>query len=478
MEKGALETYIKRAISLAPDRLRHYIVDVRGKPLFYRCIFYRIQKLLNDFLSKRSENRWILLPGLRGTGKTTLLAQTYFYLLNKGISQTDIVYVSLDEVTKILGANLNDVISVYEALIGENLESIDRNIFLLVDEVHYDKSWAIALKSVFDRTKNVFIIATGSSSLSLQTSSDVARRAQVERVFPLTFSEYVMLKYRQKPVRSLRERIENAIFFSKDAAEVFARLKKVENVVNEYWNVIKPFELESFLKIGTLPIAISLSREEDVYRRVIAMLEKVINEDITTLKAFNRETLNKIWNLLLLFSVSKRVSYDSLCNQLGISKPTLSEIIDILTKAEIIYPLRPYGSVGRIVRKTPKYKFVAPAIKTSLLWYVGKIASTSELYGELLEDAVSMYLYKMSEIKRSFGFYYDAKKGGADFIVCMNDGSKIIIEVGYGQKGIKQIRKSKEKIEPKYSLVISEKKLEINSEEDVVFVPKRAFLLM
>ncbi len=478
MERELLHTYLRKSISLAPERLREYVVDIHGRDFFHRWVFYRLKKLLNDFIEKKSENRWILLPGMRGTGKTTLLAQVYFYLMEKKIPQSNILYLSLDEVTKLLDSDLNEIISVYEEFLGKNLESLDRNVFLLIDEAHYDKNWAITLKTVFDRTRKIFIISTGSSSLSLQTGSDIARRAQIEKVLPLSFTEYIMLKYRILPVQRLKSKLEDAVFFSRNAEEVFIRLKEIENKTKKYLALVKPLELQVYLKTGTLPFALGLSNEIDVYSRIINILEKVINEDIPAIKVFDKEVLDKIWNLLLLFSVSEKLNYESICNKLDISKPTLNEILNVLTKAELIYPLRPYGSVGKIVRKTPKYKFIAPVIKAALLWHVGKLVHTPDLYGQLLEDVISFYFYRINQLKKIFGVYYDVEKEGADFILTLNDGSRIVVEVGYGQKGIKQIRKSGKKVEPKYSVLVSERELNVNTEENTVFIPKQIFLLI
>jgi len=475
--KEELDEYIKRSLSTAPDRLRSYAYALEGKPLFYRFAFYTLKKLVDDFIAGKKENRWIVLPGLRGSGKTTLLAQLYFYLLSKGVSLSNVLYISLDEVVKLIGSNLKDALSSYEAVLGRGLESLDRDVFLLVDEAHYDKNWGAALKSVFDRTKNVFIVSTGSSALLLQSTPDIARRAQVEEVFPLTFSEYIMLKYREKPQPGLREGIMSILFFSRTAEEVFLQLKNLEPVVSEYWSKVKPFEIENYLRVGTLPFSIPFEREEYVYPRIVSMLEKIINDDIPALKDFSRETLNKVWNLLLLLSTSEKVSYESLSKSLGVSKLTIIELLDVLKKTEIVYPLRPYGSVGKVVRKEAKYRFLAPAIRSALLWSIGKNI-TQEMYGKLFEDVVSLYLQKIAKTGKSISFYYDSQRNGADFIISLADGSRIILEVGYGDKGISQIKTSLKKVMPKYSLLVSERSLELDAENNIVFIPKQFFLLM
>ncbi|RLI92950.1 MAG: hypothetical protein DRO89_01140 [Candidatus Altiarchaeales archaeon] len=81
---------------------------------------------------KGIENRVIVLPGLRGVGKTTLMLQIYKYLyLTKQIEQDRILYFSaVDELKEYLGAKISEVIGVY-------VESVFK--IILIDEAHFDK---------------------------------------------------------------------------------------------------------------------------------------------------------------------------------------------------------------------------------------------------------------------------------------------------------------------------------------------------
>ena len=70
--------------------------------------------------------------------------------------------------------------------------NLDREVFILIDEAHFDKEWAQAAKIVFDQTKKAFLIVTRSSALNLELSMDVARRAKRGVMFPMNFSEYLL----------------------------------------------------------------------------------------------------------------------------------------------------------------------------------------------------------------------------------------------------------------------------------------------
>lgn len=187
MDKTILEPFVKNEILSPQASLKGYIADSKGLPLFHRPLFYRLEKYVKDFISGIDKNRWVIMPGLRGTGKTTLLAQVYFNLVNeKKISPQNILFLPMDRISKLMKSDLYEIISLYEEMIGKKLEERDENIFLLIDEAHYDIKWDVACKALFDRTKNVFILVTGSSALALH-SADSARRVQKEHLFPLSF---------------------------------------------------------------------------------------------------------------------------------------------------------------------------------------------------------------------------------------------------------------------------------------------------
>ncbi len=477
MDKKILEPFVRSEVLSPESSLRGYVIDSKGNSLFNRPLFYRLEKYVRDFLVGMDKNRWIIMPGLRGTGKTTILAQIYFNLINdKKISASNILFLPMDRISKLMKSDLYEVITLYEEMVGKKLEESPEKLFLLIDEAHYDSKWDIACKAIFDRTKNVFILVTGSSALALH-SADSARRVQKEHLFPLSFIEYIMLKFRRTPVKSLKERIESILLNSKDADVAFKSLKKIEPEAKTYWNKIDSREINKYITTGTLGFTLDLS-EEEVYKRILTILDKVVYEDLTKIKEFDRPTLSKIWNLLFYLSSSlDSVNLDSLSSKIGMAKPTLVSVLSILEKSEIIYSIKAYGSPMKQVRKTPKYTFVAPAIKASLLAETGQLNYSTQIYGKLFEDVVASYLYRIKETKGLLDIKYDSEEGGTDFII-MNktDNKNIPLEVGYGEKSDKQVLQTMKKVNSKYGILISETNLEVKN--NVLYLPKELFLLL
>ena len=97
MKNKELQEYIQAQIVQSPKRLKGLVNDMQGKPLFKRSVFLVLQKYVTDYLKKGSEPRIIVMPGLRGTGKTTLLAQLFLSLPNENIAK---LYLSVDEAIK------------------------------------------------------------------------------------------------------------------------------------------------------------------------------------------------------------------------------------------------------------------------------------------------------------------------------------------------------------------------------------------
>ena len=186
--------YVQNQINRSEDRLLPYVLKTPTFSYPERHVVIKIKQYVNDFLKGVRGSRWIIVPGLRGVGKTTAMAQTFISakksLLSKG---AHFLYMSADDlITR--GLVLTDALDAYEYILNKPFERLDFPVLLFIDEVQQDKNWAVVLKSLHDKASNIFIFCTGSSAVALQSNPDVARRAQFEKLYPLSFGEYQMLK--------------------------------------------------------------------------------------------------------------------------------------------------------------------------------------------------------------------------------------------------------------------------------------------
>ena len=95
-KENILNDFILEEIINRPKLFKEKLVNDDEK-FNHRLLFNQIKDYLDDFLQGKSSNRFIVMPGLRGLGKTTILYQLYEYLLNdKNIEQNRILYLSCD----------------------------------------------------------------------------------------------------------------------------------------------------------------------------------------------------------------------------------------------------------------------------------------------------------------------------------------------------------------------------------------------
>lgn len=485
MNNLQINQYLQNQLNRAPAVLKNQAQDEQGNKYLTRNMFIRVQKLINDFIGGQKEVRMVSIPGLRGVGKTTLLAQLFLEFFPR--YPKDMLYIPADQVVNELGADLYTVFEEYQKILGVAFEKLDRNLFIFIDEIHFDKKWTAVLKAIYDRSKRIFVICTGSSALSLQSTPDLARRVVFEKLYPMNFTEYMLLKTKYEsfknktvsvkfPIKGLKETIKNTLFYSSDADQCFARLKELTAQVNKYWFGIDNLEVDRYLRFGTMPYALTIKDEQRVHTLTNQQIDRIVERDLPELGKFDTNTLAMIKNILLLVAGSGEVSITNLAKILrGISIVTLINVLETLEKAEMLIRVYPYGSTYKKVRKPSKYHFMTPAVRHTLLTVVEGESAFTNHKGWYLEDIIALSLYREFSQKLASPIFYDAARGGADFILKLSN-KKIAIEVGYGDKGVTQVQATMDKIKADYGLVISNTDLGIKNK--VVKVPLSYFLLI
>jgi len=483
--ENLISEFVHNQLSRAPILLQNYIKDEQGNSYLTRSIFIRVEKYLNEFLNRGQEIRLIAIPGLRGVGKTTLLAQLYMKLLKNDAA--NLFFISVDQIVNILDSNLSAVLEEYEKFLGTSFEGLTKKTIIFIDEIHFDKKWPSVLKSLYDRAKNIFVVCTGSSALSLQSTPDLARRMIIEKLYPLNFTEYMLLKskylasanqYRKTkyPIFGLKDKIKSALFYQNDAVSSFEILKSLQNEVDNYWSNIDKLEISSFLRFGTMPYALKINDEQKLHVLTNQLIDKVATKDLLEYANFEVETIEFVKNIMLLLSGSSEISITRLTKTISnISTNTLINIFEALEKAEILIRVYPYGNVYRKVRKPSKYHFMTPAIRHALLTIVEGERTFENNKGKYLEDIVALILYREFKERLTSPIFYDSSQGGADFILKLNK-TKIALEIGFGEKGVKQAGFTLQNIGGTYGLVISDDPLDIVN--NIIKVPLQYFLLM
>lgn len=478
-DRERLSRYISEKLAEAP-RLVENNLKFGESYLRPRRAYSRLKAHFDEFfLIENSANRLILLPGLRGVGKTTLLFQLYEYLKNdKKIEQDRILYLSADKLKGYLGNGILDAIDVFiRETHRTTLAYLDKKMFILIDESHFDPEWNLAAKVIFDETSKIFLIFTGSSALDLEVRVDTARRIKREAVFPLGFGEYVLLKHNFFPPRGTAQAIRDLIF-NGDETAVENALGKEAELKKNLFKIGRPVdqELENFLLSGGFPIGLKLPQIE-VYERLFSMIDRVIEKDVFSVQAFSTDTRSAITRILGFLALQKpgEISDAKLADRLKISPNTVRNILEVLEKTHLIFSVKPRGGAGKIVRKPWKYYFLSPSIIAAIRFKLGAYARDREMMGVLAENMAASYLFRMKEtLGMPVGIFYDSGPKGADFLLQDARGNIIPLEVGVGKKDKLQVRNSINRHKSKYGIVVSDFQ-NVKKEGNVIFVPLTTF---
>lgn len=448
--------------------------------------YHRLKSSLNQFLHRLPNNRWWLMPGLRGVGKTTILKQLYHSTaLHNGAK----FYISFDQV-KILDPRFRmiDIISAIEESLQSKLEDYPDPLVLLLDEVQYISDWAIGLKTIFDRCRKVFILSTGSSALALQTNPDVARRVDVIKIYPLSLPDFINLQqaYSGKPPpplsQDLSHNLRHIIFKSTNIKQLAKDLAKLRPAVNNYWQGLDRSRLlNQYRQHDSLPYVLTAASEIEKTKRINHTLNTIILKDIALSSRLSSRALTLIPKLMEVLAHAEKKGLANIANILEVSLETIRNMINQLEKTTLLEPIRPWGAKSGHLTKPYRYLFACPALRLALVNSAGQLNLDSRLRdrirGLLWEDAVGLSLRRIMESEQIV-VEYDTAPGAADFIISWgSEPAPIIIEVGSRKTSSRQILSTRQVAKCRYGLIITESELKVDEENKVVYLPFSFFFL-
>jgi predicted AAA+ superfamily ATPase len=474
--KEKIESFYRLWASEIDKLLSGYIYDEAGKPNPTRDIFSDYLTLLEKLAGNKLEEieKINLLSGLRGVGKTTILAQLYyapkFISSSKRSNYGNIfsqnyekIYVDVSRlVAEDIG--ITEFFNYYQEINNIRFVDLDKKLLILLDEVHYDEKWGLFLKNIFDATKshkNILMVATGSSALRIKLNPDLSRRSLSEELYPLKFNEYAILKNSIYPPGGLSDNLIEAVLASKDAKELFEFCKNKQNEILTYFSKMPPNAEEDYLYFGSFPFVLKLKNKRSIIFELISgVIDKLITKDLLEMRRFSSETISKIRDLLYLIASSDSTDIDKLCRTLKLDYRTVRGVLDALVQSGVLVEVKSYGQKFVKVRKPMKFLFISPSLRISILSGI----LPPEVKGKILEDYLTLIFSKdFRKKERKFGsieIMYDSSSGGADFVLRVGKDKKIIIEIGFGKEsdGIKQIESTGKTVDGyHYGIVIGHK---------------------
>ena len=462
--------------------IRYLANETKKDMIKPRFKYFEIIKHIDNFISrdKNYYNRLLMIPGLRGVGKSTLLYQVYSYLnTERGIDEDNIFYVNVDDLKSSVDSDIKTLFELFIENVHDTIPlTLYKKIFLLVDEAQFDEKWANYAKLLFDKNSRIFMIFTGSSALNLNLNTDATRRITTLRLYPCNFREYLYLKY-DIDIKSydLRELILNTNTSIVEKAEKYEKYlyKQLYNLPND-----SNIELKKYLHTQSFPFALD-NEDIEVHKLTYEVIKRIIKDDLLEFKSYNKLD-DKIISRIITYIATKKAgktSNNNIAQYVGISANTVDNLLDILEKTELLFEVSAYGGAGTITKKPKEHFFITPSIKSTLNYRIGRYhLNNRKCYSLLVENMVASTLnILVNEASISMGLFYDSKKKGVDFLLkCVDD--VIPIEVGIGKKTKSQLTMAINRYNAKYGILISNRKDRITFENNILHIPLLTFTLM
>ncbi|RAP47636.1 MAG: hypothetical protein BZ135_01750 [Methanosphaera sp. rholeuAM6] len=458
--------------------LNRHLRSIHNIKYHKRDDFYNLKLRMDNFIEKKSDKRFFIMPGLRGVGKTTLLFQCYEYLIKqKDIPISDILYLSCDFINSISPTNIREIIETYLKTVHNTTPRLlNKPVFVFLDEVHYDKTWALNAKIIYDQSPNIFMIFTGSSSLHLNYNADTARRVVTYPILPLNYSQHLKLKYGY--TSNISDNLINLIF--KD--EIESAQEKEEKINEDLINLQDYVESDwdDYFRYGSFCSTLNEIYKEDIISSLWSTISKIITNDIASVYNLNRISQENVYRVLLLLASQKpgQISQNKVASSLGKSTSTINHIFEILEKTQLLFHYQAYGGSNKKARKSWKYYIATASLKNSINEKFGNTSINQHDYnGILLENMIASTLFNLNQSQKipRFNTYYDSSNGGVDFIIQKEFETAIPIEVGLGKKNNKQIKKAMNKFGSNHGILISNRTKKIEEKNGIVYITPKTF---
>ena len=475
--------------SAIESRLTHPITEIRYPT---RTEYVLLQKYAKNFLTMGYEPRFISLAGLRGVGKTTLLWQTANYLYQ--YYSKDIYFFNVNTL-KNLDIPLHIALEEFQKnIIKKRFTELSEPIILLFDEVHDDENWSKTLKILYDEARTAFILCTGSSALLLNQTADLARRMRIEKIYPFKFIEFITAKTCMEnngkeilPVRGMSNELKETFFYSETPQEVLKKLKSFENKINTYFtkieSAINPVDSEKkvqlpelrqeYISFKNIPNFLFFKEKVAITDSILNLFKRVILEDIPKIKP-NFTDFTKIERLLLRLAGSDEINPEKLSGIIGIKQDEINELINILSNAELLNVLLPYGGMDTRIAKIKKAFFMSSSLRRALLTTLYGQKLPEQFRSKLIEDIIVMYLKRILS-DSVISFTTGNNETNPDFVIETRD-KPILLEVGTNKTTIKQIKQSH--VNYRYGILISNGITSPYLKEDCILIPLSWFLLL
>ena len=336
-----------------------------------------------------------VITGFRRTGKTYLVF-TAIHKILQNYSKKDVLYVNFeDERLPVQTETLTSLIPAFQSFFGQKPK------YLFLDEVQNIPLWSKYIRRVLDN-EEIQIFLTGSSSKmsSFELPTELRGRSLEQKVWPLTFREFLTFKKESFDKKSLD--------FSDDQKSRFN------------------FLLNEYLIFGSLPEVV-LAAPENKANIIQEYFKTVIRREITERYKLKKEELVKSTAKLLFNSTYFTLSkiYRDLTSQgIKLDKNAVGDYFEYLSAAYLFTPLSHFSfSLRSRITKPQKAYFIDNGFISGLS------TKFSQNFGRLWENLICREL--LSQNKEMYYFQNVRKIDEVDFVICDNNKPVQLVQACY-----------------------------------------------
>lgn len=363
-----------------------------------------------------------MLSGPRQVGKTTLLMQTIDQLIKSGVPSANILYATFDHpIFKLAG--LDAVLEAWRELEPK----ADGPEYLFLDEAQFIRNFGTWTKHQIDFFKHRRIVFTGSAMPLINSGeeSGVGRWFTLQ-ISTLSFYEYLQIKKVSLPIIPKISQITD--LFKASHSEIHYISNATQALIGHFHEYLVRGGFPQTALVESIPQAQRLLRED--------IIDKVLKRDMTAIFGIRRVLELEQTFIYLCMHDGGIQDLQTLSSNLGITKPTVQNFINILELTHLLYKLPPYGYGKEILRARYKLYLADPAIAPAILMKGKTILEDPKALGMSVETAVFSHLKAHRATNHArFSYWKDPKNKELDLVIEISE-NLIPLEIKYESQAV------------------------------------------
>ncbi|WP_418264452.1 ATP-binding protein [Flavobacterium faecale] len=310
---------------------------------------YLKRAVFNHFEKKVLPNKVLILLGARRVGKTELI---------KNYLET----IPAESYLQLNGEDIQDANLLQERSVANYKRLLNNINLLVIDEAQTIPEIGLILKLIVDSIDGIKIIATGSSVFDLNNNlgEPLVGRKNTIFLYPLAQMEFSTQENYKQTIENLEER----------------------------------------MLFGGYPELIQYPNWEEKKEYLFEIINSYLLKDILVFEGIKQA--DKIYNLLRLiaFQVGKEVSLQELGNQLQISKNTVANYLDLLSKVFIIFKVEGFSrNLRKEIVKSSRWYFYDNGIRNGIINNFNRLDFRNDV-GDLWENYLAVERLKKQQYHR------------------------------------------------------------------------------